>query len=130
MEEGEWSRRQLDGDVLWRHFKAIAFLSSTLKRRERICEKLASMWLFGYACLGADIPREALIIRMKGREGMRKIWGGKHQTCGMTEAVSEAMINSQLKMDEFRLSPSCSELAYQHTVYLTLWKSFLTIHFS
>jgi len=52
------------------------------------------MWLFTYACLGADIPREALIIRMKGREGMSKIWGGRHQTCGMTEAVSEAMINS------------------------------------
>lgn len=76
------------------------------------------MWLFGYACLGADIPREALIIRMKGREGMSEIWGGRHQTCGMTEAISEAMINSQLKRDEFKLSSSCSELVYQCTLFI------------
>lgn len=74
--------------------------------------------MLGYACLGADIPREVLIIGMKGREGMSKIWGVRHQTCGMTKAVSEAMINSQLKMDEFRLFPSCSELVYQHALFV------------
>lgn len=58
--------------------------------------------------------REALSISIKGGEGMSKIWGGGHQICGMTQAMSEAVINSQLKMDEFRLSPSCSELVYQH----------------
>lgn len=36
----------------------------------------------------------------------------------MTEAVSEAMINSQLKIDEFRLFPSCSELGYQHVLFI------------
>jgi len=60
---------------------------------------------------GAAIPRKALIIRMQGREGMIKAGEGSHQSCVTTEAVSEAMINSQLKIDGFRLFPPAQNLS-------------------
>lgn len=94
-------------------FLPIACWSSRLKGRGTARNVVA--WI----CMSwSRHPKGSSNHQDERKEGMSKIWGGKHQTCGMTKAVSQATINSQLEMDEFRLFPSCSKLVYQHTLFV------------